>query len=356
MDKIKRNMIISIVSIFTLLTISSLILTIYNLLTNKSEVYTDNNATYKIKYIDNNIYNTIYDITINNNKVKIFEKNDCSKVRCDEETKETVNNYSKENMTKLTKFLTSNFSFNEDNSLELKKESLSKYQERVIEGVTISQYFFETAFEEYQYKIDYSENDNISYDIYLKNDKSILVKKCYINSDFDITKIDTYNLNFSKSSIDKIYEYTKKELEKSNRDENIVYKYSTLRKDEKNIINSIVNKDENLMKNNNNLELIYTISYNGINCDTPILHLYNDNTYEYYYTFTSDDKKLTPKTGTYNVDIDKIITNNIKSDYDYYTIRDENNNKNYNISENNVELHNFLKSINVKLSTCLTQE
>ena len=355
MTKIKKNIIITIVLTILLLTIFAVFLTLKNILNQTSDAYTNNNNIYKITYQDDNIYNTLYDITVYSDRVKVFEKNDCSSVICDEETKENIDKYSSENMDKLKNFLNNNFSFDEKNSIELKKESLSEYQERVINGLTMSQYFFELAIEEYKYKIEYYQNDSTSYDIYLKDNNSIIVKKCYIN-DYDITKIDTYSLNFSKNSIDKIYEYAEQEKEKDDRYENIIYKYATLRKDEKNIFNSIVYNDEKYIINDTEPQLNYTITYSGINCGTPILRLYDDNTYEYYYTYTSSDKALTPKTGTYKDNIKEIINDDKHDKYSYYSIKDEKNNKEYSISENNTKLHSFLNSIDVKLDMCLKQE
>lgn len=49
---------------------------------------------------------------------------------------------------------------------------------------------------------------------------------------------------------------------------------------------------------NTNKQQLYTITYNGLNCPTPSLILYDDNTYEYYHTFTTNGKPPTPKTGT----------------------------------------------------------
>ena len=111
-------------------------------------------------------------------------------------------------------------------------------------------------------------------------------------------------------------------------------------------------------KDNNKRKLIYTITYNGIDCPTPILYLYSDKTYEYYYTFTTDNKKLTPKTGTYNYDMKNLIENinNYESDYaGPYYVKDENDTK-YTTYSSNKELQELLKSIDVKLTTCLVQE
>jgi len=122
------------------------------------------------------------------------------------------------------------------------------------------------------------------------------------------------------------------------------------------ILIEVSNKDNN--KNNNEAKLIYTITYNGIDCPTPTLYLYSDNTYEYYYTYTTENKKLTPKTGTYNYDIKNLIENINNYEQDYagaYKIKDANETE-YTTYSSNKELKELLKSIDVKLGTCLIQE
>lgn len=140
----------------------------------------------------------------------------------------------------------------------------------------------------------------------------------------------------------------------------IVITYIIISKNnEINEANNSNNAKETSEKNNSNTnkQQLYTIKYNGIDCPTPSLILYDDNTYEYYYTFTTNEKQPTPKTGTYNYDINEIINNinNNEENYDPYTITDNNGNK-YTTSGTNEKLIEFLNSIDVNLVTCLDQE
>ncbi len=116
----------------------------------------------------------------------------------------------------------------------------------------------------------------------------------------------------------------------------------------------IINQNKN---NDKDKKILYTINYNGLDCPTPTLVLYDNYTYAYHYTFTTDNKKTTPKTGKYNYNIDNIIKNidnNKQPQQSTYIITDKHNNT-Y-LTSNNQELNNFLKSININLITCLTQE
>ncbi len=86
-------------------------------------------------------------------------------------------------------------------------------------------------------------------------------------------------------------------------------------------------EEQQQKENDESKKLSYTISYNGINCLTPTLYLYNDNTYKYYYTFSTDNKKIVPKTGTYNYDITKIINSIEKyeeNSFEPYLTKEEN--------------------------------
>ena len=310
---------------------------------------------YTLTYYDDYIPGSKSDIQIYNDKVEITTTKFCSAVNCNPKTETEIFKYSKENIEKLITFINNNFS----NKIKINANELTKRQEEVITGLLLGEYFFETNIEEYKYKIEYSKNDNLSYDIYFKEDNSILVKKLKINNDYDIVKIDTYSLNFSKESIKVLTDYIEKEIKNNNKNSNIIYKYSTLKKDEINIFNSIVENDESYLKNiENEPKLSYTISYNGINCPTPILYLYSDNSYEYYYTFATDDQKLIPKTGTYNYDITKIIKNIDKykeNNFGPYTINDANGN-NHTTYNTNTELKELLNSLNLTLEKCAVQQ
>ena len=309
---------------------------------------------YKITYYDELTPGSRYSIKIqNNNKIKITTTHFCSTSNCKPITEKETFNYSKDNQRKIKEFINNNFS---NNYVKVYDSELTDRQKEVIQSLLLGEYFFETNVEEYKYKIEYSKNNNLTYDIYFKNENSILVKKLNINNQHDIVSIDTYPLNFSEKSKNILNDYIEKQVKKEN--SNIIYKNSNLQRDEINIFNSITEKDESYL---NNIEyeakLSYTIHYDGINCPTPILYLYNDNTYEYYDTFSMDNDELIPKTGTYNYDI-KAIINNIdkykEDNFGPYII--EENQKSYTTYKTNIELQNFLKKINIDLDKCLEEQ
>ena len=349
--KRKNPLLIIAIVIVAFIGIGIILSTIFNF--NTPQLST--NVFYNITYYDDLTPGSKYEISVQDNGVEITKTSFCSYVNCSPKTEKEIFNYSKENIEKLKTFINNNFSNNY--YIELNDNELTERQKEVIQGLLLGEYFFETNVEEYKYKIEYSKNDSLTYDIYFKNDNSILVKKLKINSDYDIVSVNTYSLNFSQKNKNILFDYVEKEVKKENN--NIIYKYSTLQKDEINIFNSITENNEAYLNNiESKTKLTYTISYNGINCPTPTLYLYSDNTYEYYYTFDTDNEKLIPKTGTYNYDITKIINNIDKyeeNSFGPYSIKEENG-KNYTTYNTNTELQELLTSIDITLEKCLEQQ
>ena len=349
--KRKNPLLIIAIVIVAFIGIGIILSTIFNF--NTPQLST--NVFYNITYYDDLTPGSKYEISVQDNGVEITKTSFCSYVNCSPKTEKEIFNYSKENIEKLKTFINNNFSNNY--YIELNDNELTERQKEVIQGLLLGEYFFETNVEEYKYKIEYSKNDSLTYDIYFKNDNSILVKKLKINSDYDIVSVNTYSLNFSQKNKNILFDYVEKEVKKENN--NIIYKYSTLQKDEINIFNSITENNEAYLNNiESKAKLTYTISYNGINCPTPTLYLYSDNTYEYYYTFGTDNEKLIPKTGTFNYDITKIISNIDKyeeNSFGPYLIKEENG-KNYTTYNTNTELQELLTSLDITLEKCLEQQ
>lgn len=311
-------------------------------------------VTHKLTYYDDYEPGSRYDINVFNNKVEIIRNKSCNTVNCDEQNSEKeVFYYSTENINRLNNFIKNSLY----NKSVVYANELTERQKEVVTGLLLGEYFFEAAVEDYKYKLVYTESDSTTYYFYFKDNYTVLAKKATISTDYDIKKIDTYSINFKEENINFLYNYIEELAKKEN--DNIVRKYSTLYKNEKNIYTSLTKNDESYLANiENDVKLLYTITYNGINCPTPSLLLYSDNTYEYYYTFSVGNTALIPKTGTYNYDINKIIENIDKYEENLagpYTIKD-NNGKSYTTYNTNTELIQFLDSINVKLEMCTEQQ
>lgn len=91
--------------------------------------------------------------------------------------------------------------------------------------------------------------------------------------------------------------------------------------------------------------LIFSVSSSRVNCYTNILFVYDDNT----YTFGSID-------GSYTYDVYKILdsVNNYEpNNHGPFILKDKNNNEFY-LYDNNVELNEFVDSIDIYLDICAT--
>lgn len=317
----------------------------YNEVPNKVD---NGTVLYNFAYYDMLIPGSKSDITIFADKINIITTHYCSAVDCEPNVTEETVNYSKDNIDKLLIFLKNNFSTIDT---EIYANGLTEQQREVIEGIKLGEYYLEIAVENYKYKVDYTQSDSLGYIIYFKDSGSILVKKLTINSEYEIVNVDTYSLDFSKENLSILNAYIDAETKREYAD--VIYKSNTLRKDEQHIFKSIIENDESYL--NGGVKLSYTISYDGINCSTPSLYLYSDNTYEYYDTYGVNDDAVVPKTGTYNYDVSKIISNISKyekNDIGPYYVRDNAGN-NYVTYNTNIELQELLSSLGVTLEKCL---
>lgn len=102
-------------------------------------------------------------------------------------------------------------------------------------------------------------------------------------------------------------------------------------------------------------EVEYTITYEGLKCDSPFIYLYKDGSYDYFDSIALNGKELSYVTGEYSYDIKKIISSNDKyevtEDSTYY-IQDGNDDL-YEISSKNEEMIKFLDKYDLKLDKCI---
>lgn len=226
----------------------------------------EKNIIYEIYFSDGGIPGTSQDIKIYKDKVKIDITYGCSYVDCKSRTEKITKNFSKENIDKLKNFIETNFSEKlNGNKVVIKDgarsngvEQLNLYQEDVIYSLEGGESNFEINVEEYKYKIEYHENDNLDYFIYFKDDNSILVKKV-LND-----KITTYKVNFSEENMNRLNNYIEKMIEPEP-DFPIIWRYSKkyensddwfwkrygVSEEEMYIINSIIENNESILDNLN---------------------------------------------------------------------------------------------------------
>lgn len=204
-----------------------------------------NNTIYELTYYDESIPGSKYEYIIDKDKIEMTKTDYCSATDCESITSQKENlNYSKENIRKLQEFLAKNFN---SSKIEVNATNeLTEYQEGVLTGLTLSEKYFEIAIEEYKYKLIYGKDDNTEYITYFKQNNKILVKKIVVNDEYDIEKIDTYQLKFKNKNIRLLYDYIEKQTNEKNK--TTIYKNNTKDNEEKNIIASIINNNESYLK------------------------------------------------------------------------------------------------------------
>lgn len=224
-----------------------------------NDINDEKNIIYEIYFFDGGEPGTNRDIKIYKDKVKINITHACSAVNCKSKTEKRTQKFSKESIDKLKKFVETNFStkLNGNKVVIYGTKQLNLYQKDVIYSLEGGESNFEINVEEYKYKIEYHENDNLDYFIYFKDDKSILVKKVLNN------KITTYKVNFSEENMNRLNNYIEKMIEPEP-DFPILWRYSRkcnisdelfkrygVSEEEMYIINSIIENNESILDNLN---------------------------------------------------------------------------------------------------------
>ncbi len=224
-----------------------------------NDINDEKNIIYEISFFDGGEPGTNRDIKIYKDKVKINITHACSAVNCKSKTEKRTQKFSKESIDKLKKFVETNFStkLNGNKVVIYGTKQLNLYQKDVIYSLEGGESNFEINVEEYKYKIEYHENDNLDYFIYFKDDKSILVKKVLNN------KITTYKVNFSEENMNRLNNYIEKMIEPEP-DFPILWRYSRkcnisdelfkrygVSEEEMYIINSIIENNESILDNLN---------------------------------------------------------------------------------------------------------
>lgn len=293
---------------------------------------------YKITYEDKQY---TYEIKVYEKIIKVYQK-ECNIEPCD---KVKINEYKidfmREDMNRLYDYL--------DNLIYNNREITIKYEDLDTESFPIFNSIINNNSEllDYNHKIEYIDN-KVSYNIYIDNNYNIKV----LTLCSDISCKNNYQVIFNEENKKYIKDYLEKNI--FNTTNNISINSNNTNKETLNILNSIIKNSEENLNNITTNNISYKIKYFGINCETSLLELYNDNTYKYIYGYDEKNNEYLSKTGTYNFDIDKILVDNIdiiKSEYYQITSKD---NIKYLISTNNIEINRLLNTLNINLKTCYT--
>lgn len=273
----------------------------------------------------------------------------CSALDCEPTTSEKESlEFEKENLK-----LTYNFLRN----LIEEGNEVTIYKSQIKDDKTSSM-FFNISYEReelipldasnYDYKLELSKGNNFHL-IYLEDDKINVANLIYEN--YDLKEIKKHTIRFENKKV--IKEFIKEQFKKDETFKNIYY--GSYEYKDKMILDAIIANDESLLKDLSEAkELLYTLKYVGMDCLTPTLDIYNDKTYDYNYTYTTDGTEPTPLKGTYDYDINKLLKTTKYEDVPehpagfFYL---ENKKKSYYLGMEDKDLADFLASANLSTAS-----
>lgn len=299
----KRNLSIALI-------VLALIVLLLNIISNVITYYTikqdETNYIYKITYEED--YepgaSTSYYLYTDGN-IKVQRTTFCSALNCSSTTSELEDiNFDKETKKITYHYLLSLTKGQKDTEIKHseiynddKKTSIFNYINNEDSDL------IKLEIDDYQYKLELSKDNNYHM-IYLKDDTITVANLYYKN--YDREKVQIHKLKFNETNTKLIKEFILKQYEKEETYKNIYY--SSFEHKDKIILDAITSNKETLLSNiENEKTLLYKLGFVGLNCLTPSLHIYDDLTYEFYNTYTTDGTNPTPKTGTYNYDLNKLI-------------------------------------------------
>jgi hypothetical protein len=193
----------------------------------------------------------------------------------------------------------------------------------------------------YDYKLELAKGNNFHL-IYLEDNKINVANLIYEN--YDLVEIKKHTINFENNKI--IKDFIKEQFEKDETFKNIYYTGYSYK--DKLIMDAIIENNEDYIKNIEAAkELLYTLNYVGMDCLTPTLDIYDDKSYDYNYTFTTDGSEPTPKKGTYDYDLNKLLKTTKYEDVPehpagFFYLKGKE--KNYYLGMEDKELDDFLKT------------
>lgn len=173
----------------------------------------------------------------------------------------------------------------------------------------------------------------------------------------------SFKVKFDEDSMNKVYDLVDEMFSDDEKVKDI--KSNTISKEQKKILNAVITNDDSELKKgeepttkpdenpSSNKNLIFSIRSTRINCETVILKVYDDSTYELY---TSSDPQAKPKTGSYSYDVASIIENASKYEDDKkgHFLLTKKDGETIKLYSNNKELREFLDKIKVNLDTCIS--
>ena len=353
----KKNLIMLILIIAVIISVLSVTLCVITL-TNKDQeeniIQDETNYQYKLTYSKDYIPGSQIEYFLyENGNIKIKTTSFCSTLNCTPKEGELEElSFSKKNL-KLT--------------YDYLKELLNDEKEITITDSEIEEddkkknilWYIEEKREElipleisnYEYKLELSKGNNYHL-IYLEKNTIKIANLFYKN--YDLYKTTTNIINFNKTNTKLLIEFIKKQFEDNETFNNIYYGSYPYK--EKIMLDSIIENKESLLDNIDEIKnYLYTMKYEGMNCLTPSMSIYDDNSYEFYNTYTTDGSLPKPKLGTYNYDLTRLtkITNykDLNDDPAGFFVLTNKDKVSYYLNINDPDLQAFLSTTNLNTSS-----
>lgn len=330
----------------------------------------DYNIIYENGFSNYNIYKTGDEIEVYIEEQVICTVDPCPKIK-------TINKieFSDKNMKIVNEFIDSFFTDQEDNTIQIYKENLSDEQLNILESIIrkdesllkkdntnlTGEYTIITDMRWKTMQNDGGSHTSIYYKINLNYGRVIKIEEDF-HANLGGTPTTDESVIYTKKLDDELTSETKTLIEDLISKEDIktpdnyncftiesentkkdIYNVDTIKK-----INELLTKIDNV-----DVELVFSLQSQMLKCPSPTLYVYSDGTYEYFYTYSYNDKKIVPKTGTYDYDTDLIlkdITNYEVDNRSSYALTDSDNK--LHVLADYKPLDDFLDSIGINIHTC----
>lgn len=306
-----------------------------------------------------------------NNEIQVYyEPNIVCTNPCPVDIKYFTLSFTDDHMKIINSFFDVLFSNRNQKEIELREEDLDNSQKNIVksiiyndESILESSLIIITDSKTITYRDDGGSYIDIYYEFDFSNNTVKKIQVEYVanldengNSSTNVSKL--YQKEVPDSLASEIKILSKKILDKTDEEQTISYYIIKSNTKEKKVYNqddlTIIKKILNELDGER--EVLFAVKSVRLSCISPELVVYDDNTYEYNYTYTSDETRPPiPKTGTYDYNINEILdllTDNKNISDSYYIFKGDER-----LFLSSYEpLEEFIKSIGINIHTCINQQ
>lgn len=339
------------------------------------------NKGWQYKLIVNNYEDKINIYKMKDNKIYVEGKvtYPCQVPPCPKSDDNYYINYSDSHMKVINDFINSFFSNQKENTKTINREELTLEQIKILDSIVDK---YEPFLDSNYYPLTSSKYTIVTDSVYrTKLYDGGSYEKIYYDIDLEKSEVSKINYSYHAANLNRFSEEETFTYYTITIDEDLLAEtkeliYDLLNKEDKNETNNhycyylgdnkeicninTVNKIKELLNKFDKMkrQLLFKLEGTQLKCPSSKLYVYNDNTYEYYYTHSSSNKEIIPKTGEYQYNINYIFDSDIAahevSSGSVYAYTDASNKVRY--LENIKTIDDFLKEININVNTCTIEQ